>query len=146
MTPHYRAQRAIAAASLALAIAAGGLATASTAQAYDTDTTTISCSAVKVRKAPSKTSTVVGIGYRHDKVLYDQFAYKRAEKTWYTRGTVTRKSDGKKIRGYMSQELREPLPDQPRAEAVDPEVVQMAAAPERDLLPCRRQGSPRPGQ
>ncbi|WP_406436048.1 hypothetical protein OHB00_18750 [Streptomyces sp. NBC_00631] len=109
-----RAQRALAAASLGLAVVAGGLATASTAQAYDTGTTTISCSAVKVRKAPSKTSTVLGIGYRHDKVVYDQWVYKKVEKTWYTRGTVTRKSDGKKIgRGYMIYNCANPYKTNP---------------------------------
>ena len=113
MITSQRAQRALAAASLGLAVAVGGLATATTAQAYDTGTTTISCSAVKVRKAPSKTSTVVGIGYRHDKVVYDQWAYKKAEKTWYTRGTVTRKSDGKKIRGYMIYNCANPYKTNP---------------------------------
>ncbi|MFD8811344.1 hypothetical protein ACFV23_07615 [Streptomyces sp. NPDC059627] len=113
MIPRHRAQRAVTAASLGLAVTVGGLASAATAQAYDTDSTTISCSAVKVRKAPSKTSTVVGIGYRHDKVVYDQFAYKKAEKTWYTRGTVTRKSDGKKVRGYMIYDCANPYATNP---------------------------------
>ncbi|CAM5393372.1 hypothetical protein SALBM311S_10504 [Streptomyces alboniger] len=123
MITRHRAQRALAAASLGLAVAAGGLATASTAQAYDTGTTTISCSAVKIRKAPSKTSTVVGIGYRHDKVVYNQWAYKKAEKTWYTRGTVTRKSRRQEDPRLHDLQLREPLQDQPGTEAVDPEVV-----------------------
>ena len=114
MTTRHRTQRALAAASLGLAVAAGGLATATSAQAYDTSTTTISCSAVKVRKAPSKTSTVLGIGYRHDKVIYDQWVYKKSEKTWYTRGIVTRKSDGKKIgRGYMIYNCANPYKTNP---------------------------------
>ncbi|MFJ2627710.1 hypothetical protein ACIO6T_30990 [Streptomyces sp. NPDC087532] len=69
---------------MGLAVAAGGLATASTAQAADTGHTKISCSAVKIRKAPSKTATVQGIGYRGGKIAYDQWAYKKAEKK-YTR-------------------------------------------------------------
>ncbi|MER7932956.1 MULTISPECIES: hypothetical protein [unclassified Streptomyces] len=105
--------RALAAATLGLAVTAGALATATTAQAYDTGKTTISCSAVKIRKTPAKTSTVVGIGYRHDTVVYDQWAYKKAEKTWYTRGTVTRKSDGKKIRGYMIYNCANPYQTNP---------------------------------
>ncbi|MEU9426507.1 hypothetical protein AB0D87_27305 [Streptomyces sp. NPDC048342] len=113
MTIHHRVRRALAVGSIGLAVAAGGLASASTAQAYDTGHTTISCKAVKVRKAPSKKGTVVGIAYRHDKVAYDQFAYKRAEKTWYTRGTVTRKSDGKKIRGFMIYDCANPYESNP---------------------------------
>ncbi|MGW5212804.1 hypothetical protein ACWEQO_16765 [Streptomyces sp. NPDC004051] len=101
MTIPSRVRRALAASSIGLAVAAGGLASASTAQAYDTGHTTISCKAVKVHKDPSKKSAVVGIAYRHNKVAYNQFAYKRAEKTWHTRDAVTPKSDGKKIRGYM---------------------------------------------
>ncbi|WP_217570566.1 hypothetical protein [Streptomyces sp. GbtcB7] len=108
MIVHHRVRHALVAASMGLAVAAGGLATASTAQAYDTGHTTISCSAVKVRKAPSKTAAVLGVAYRHDKIAYDQFAYKRSQKTWFTRGTVTRKSDGKKIRGYVIYQCANP--------------------------------------
>ncbi|MFI9771905.1 hypothetical protein ACIHJG_34325 [Streptomyces sp. NPDC052415] len=100
MIVRQRLTRAVVATALGLAVAAGGLATASTAQAADTGHTRISCSAVKIRKAPSRSATVVGIGYRGNKVAYDQWVYKRAEKRWYTRGTVKR-SDGKTIRGYM---------------------------------------------
>ncbi|MCZ9354070.1 hypothetical protein ACFW4M_07760 [Streptomyces sp. NPDC058794] len=113
MTIPSRVRRALAASSIGLAVAAGGLASASTAQAYDTGHTTISCKAVKVHKDPSKKSAVVGIAYRHDKIAYNQFAYKRAEKTWYTRGTVTRKSDGKKIRGYMIYDCANPYESNP---------------------------------
>lgn len=108
MIPHHRVRRALAAASTGLAVAVGGLATAATAQAYDTGHTTISCSAVKVRKSPAKNATALGVAYRHDKIAYNQFAYKRSEKTWYTRGTVTRKSDGKKIRGYVIYQCANP--------------------------------------
>ncbi|MEV8601126.1 hypothetical protein AB0465_14745 [Streptomyces griseoviridis] len=108
-----RVKRSLVATTMGLAVAAGGLATASAAQAYDTGHTKISCSAVKIRKAPSRTSTVVGIGYRGDKVAYDQWAYKKAEKKWYTRGTVTRKSDGKKVRGYMVYQCANPYGTNP---------------------------------
>jgi hypothetical protein len=108
-----RVKRAVVATTLGLAVAAGGLATASTAQAADTGHTKISCSAVKIRKAPSKSSAVVGIGYRGDKVAYDQWAYRKVEKQWYTRGTVTRKSDGKKVRGYMVYQCANPYGTNP---------------------------------
>jgi len=104
----HHAQRALAAASLGLAVAVGGLATASTAQAYDTGHTTISCSAVKVRKSPSTTATTVGVAYRNDRIAYDQWVYRSATKTWWTRGTVTRKSDGKKLRGYVIYQCANP--------------------------------------
>ncbi|MEU9189209.1 hypothetical protein AB0D14_32635 [Streptomyces sp. NPDC048484] len=113
MTVHHRVRRALAVGSLGLAVAAGSLAGASTSQAGDTGHTTISCKAVKVRTDPSKKATVVGIAYRHDKIAYDQFAYKRAEKTWYTRGTVTRKSDGNKVRGYMIYDCANPYQSNP---------------------------------
>ncbi|MDH2390113.1 hypothetical protein QCN29_15190 [Streptomyces sp. HNM0663] len=67
-----RVKRTLVSTTIGLAIATGGLATTSAAEAADTGHTKISCSAVKIRKAPSKTATVVGIGYRGDKVAYDQ--------------------------------------------------------------------------
>ncbi|WP_331731909.1 hypothetical protein OG613_49230 (plasmid) [Streptomyces sp. NBC_00015] len=113
MIAKQRVKRTLLAATMGLTVAVGGIATASTAQAADTGHTKISCSAVKIRKAPSKTSTVVGIGYRKDPVAYDQWAYKKAEKQWYTRGTVTRKSDGKRIRGYMVYQCANPYQTNP---------------------------------
>lgn len=107
-----RVKRTLLATTMGLAVAAGGVVTASTAHAADTGHTRVSCSAVKIRKAPSKTATVVGIGYRGDKVAYDQWAYKRAERQWYTRGTVTRK-DGKKVRGYMVYQCANPYGTNP---------------------------------
>ncbi|MEU5476874.1 hypothetical protein [Streptomyces mirabilis] len=108
-----RLKRTVVATTMGLAVAAGGLATASTAQAYDTGHTKVSCSAVKIRKAPSKHAMILGIGYRGDKVAYNQWAYKRAEKQWYTRGTVTRKSDGKKVYGYMVYQCANPYGTNP---------------------------------
>lgn len=94
-------RRRIAAGALGLMLTGGGLAAAApAAQAYDTATMKVSCSAVKFHKSPSKGSTVVGIGYKGDKVRVNQFAYKVAEKRWYSRGTVTRRSDGKRVSGY----------------------------------------------
>lgn len=113
MIANQRVRRALLATTMGLTVAVGGIATASTAQAGDTGHTKISCSAVKIRKAPAKTATVAGIGYRKDKVAYDQWVYKKAEKRWYTRGTVTRKSDGKKIRGYMAYECANPYGTNP---------------------------------
>ncbi|WP_344409041.1 hypothetical protein [Streptomyces viridochromogenes] len=74
------------------------MAVAPAAQAYDTATMKASCSAVKFPKSPSKTTVVVGTGYKGDKVRVDRFACKAKEKTWYSRGTVTRRSDGKRVR------------------------------------------------
>jgi hypothetical protein len=88
-----RLGRAATVGTLGLSIAGSALVLAPSAHAADTGHGTISCSAVN--------SATVGVGYRHDKVAYDQWVYKRAEKTWYTRGTVQRKSDGKKVRGYV---------------------------------------------
>lgn len=67
-------------------------------QAYDTATTKVSCSAVKSHKKPSKSSTAVGIGYERDRVRVNGFACKAKEGTWYSRGTLTRRSDGKRVR------------------------------------------------
>ncbi|MEW2402012.1 hypothetical protein [Streptomyces sp. NPDC046862] len=93
-------RRRIAAGAVGLALAGGALAAAPPAQAYDTGTMKVSRNAVKFHKNPSKGSTVVGIGYKGDKVRVDLFAYKVKEKTRYSRGTVTRRSDGKRVRGY----------------------------------------------
>ncbi|MGW2425243.1 hypothetical protein ACWC0C_39395 [Streptomyces sp. NPDC001709] len=91
--------------TMGLALAAGGVATASTAQAA-TGHTKISCSAANIRKAPSKAATVLGVGYRGDKVAYDRMVTN--ERRWWTHGTVTRKSDGKKVRGYVVYECANP--------------------------------------
>lgn len=92
-------------------VVAGGLLTMATAgvvafgaapaaQAYDTVTMKVSCSAVNIRSGPSQHSTIVGVGYRGDRVRVNQFAYKVSEHRWYSRGTVTRRSDGKRVTGY----------------------------------------------
>ncbi|MEU6379635.1 hypothetical protein [Streptomyces sp. NPDC046909] len=93
-------RRRIAAGTLGFMLAGGVLAAAPAAQAYDTATMKVSCSAVKFHKSPSQSSAVVGIGYKGDKVRVNQFAYKVKEKRWYSRGTVTRRSDGKRVTGY----------------------------------------------
>ena len=87
---------------LLIAASAGAVAfgTAPAAQAYDTATMKVSCSAVNIRSGPSQHNTIVGVGYRGDSVRANQFAYKVTEHRWYTRGTVTRRSDGKKVTGY----------------------------------------------
>ncbi|POX58088.1 hypothetical protein C3492_39640 [Streptomyces sp. Ru62] len=106
MTVHQRVKRSVAAGILALAVAVSGLATAATAQAA-TGHTKISCTAAKIRTAPSTTATVLGIGYRGDKVAYDRMV--SHEKNWWTHGTVTRRSDGKKVRGYVVYQCANPL-------------------------------------
>ncbi|MGW7542218.1 hypothetical protein ACWGKQ_14010 [Streptomyces sp. NPDC054770] len=93
--------RTAAVAALGLTLVTGATINATHANAVTKDTTKISCKAVKVHKQPKKTSTVVGIAYKGDKMLYDQWAYKKSEKQWYTRGKITRKSDGAKIYGYV---------------------------------------------
>ncbi|MFH8659996.1 hypothetical protein [Streptomyces afghaniensis] len=106
-------KRSVTAAALSLATVAGITAAATDAQAYDKSTTTISCNAAKVRAQPSKNATVKGIAYKKDKILFDQFAYKQSEKTWYTRGKVTRKSDGAKIYGYVAYMCANPYETNP---------------------------------
>lgn len=114
MTARRRVKRTLLAATMGLTIAAAGLSTASSAQASGTGTTKISCSAVKVRKSPAKNATAYGVAYRGDKIVYDQFAYRKSEKTWYTRGTVTRKSDGVKIhKGYVFYRCANPYGTNP---------------------------------
>ncbi|MCX4682119.1 hypothetical protein OG413_43850 [Streptomyces sp. NBC_01433] len=101
MTPLKHIGRLAAAGAVGAALLATSVAIAPAAQAADSSTGKISCSAAKVRKNPTKNSTANGIAYRGDKIVYDQFAYRKSEKAWYTRGTVTRKSDGAKIRGFV---------------------------------------------
>ncbi|MEV7465481.1 hypothetical protein AB0O20_03060 [Streptomyces kronopolitis] len=108
-----RAGRLAAVGALGASLVASGVLLAPGAQAADTGHGKISCSAVKVRKSPAKNATAVGVAYKGDKIAYDQFAYKRAEKTWYTRGTVTRKSDGKKVRGYVFYKCANPYGTNP---------------------------------
>ncbi|MDX3365312.1 hypothetical protein PV387_04605 [Streptomyces sp. ME02-6987-2C] len=93
-------RRRIAAGALGLSVVVEALVGAPAVQAYDTATMKVSCSAAKFHRSPSKASTVVGIGYEGDKVRVDQFAYKVKEKTWYSRGTATRRWDGRRVRGY----------------------------------------------
>ncbi|MDJ0346817.1 hypothetical protein QMK19_38640 [Streptomyces sp. H10-C2] len=107
-----RIGRAAAVGVLGLSVAGSALALAPSAQAYSTGYGTISCSAVKVHRDAGRTSTTVGIAYRHDKIAYDQFAYRASERTWYTRATVTR-ADGKKIRGYMLYDCANPYNSNP---------------------------------
>lgn len=105
--------RPLAAVAISAAVAGGALVVAPAAQAYDTGHGKISCSAVKVRKSPAKNATALGVAYRGDAIAYDQFAYVKAEKTWYTRGTVTRKSDHAKIRGYVFYDCANPYGTDP---------------------------------
>ncbi|MEW2350354.1 hypothetical protein AB0904_22100 [Streptomyces sp. NPDC006684] len=109
MRIHPLTRHATISAALGLAALTGGLALSTgTAAAYDSDTTKISCSAVKVHKSASKSSTAVGVAYKGDKMVYNQWAYKKSEKTWYTRGKITRRSDGAKISGYVLYQCANP--------------------------------------
>jgi hypothetical protein len=105
--------RSVAAAALGLTVAAGVTVTANNAHAADKDTAKISCSAAKVRVNPAKNSAARGIAYQGDKILYDQFAYKKSEKRWYTRGKVTRKHDGAKIYGFVPYKCANPYGTNP---------------------------------
>ncbi|MGW2686223.1 hypothetical protein ACWC6I_24100 [Streptomyces sp. NPDC001414] len=105
--------RPLAAVVISAAVAGGALVVAPAAQAYDTGHGKISCSAVKVRKSPAKNATALGVAYRGDAIAYDQFAYVKAEKTWYTRGTVTRRSDHATIRGYVFYDCANPYGTDP---------------------------------
>ncbi|MYS33433.1 hypothetical protein K388_06674 [Streptomyces sp. KhCrAH-43] len=108
MIVRQRVKRAAVAGALGLAVASGGIATASTAQAADTATDKISCKAVKVHKSYSTGSTTVGIAYKGDKITYSQWVYQKSKKKWWVHGTVTRKSDHKKIRGYVVYQCANP--------------------------------------
>ncbi|MFF3710320.1 hypothetical protein [Streptomyces phaeochromogenes] len=93
-------RRRIAAGVLGLVVTEEGLAAAPSMQAYDTATMKVSCNAVKSHKKSSKSSTIVGIDYKHNTVRFDQLAYRARKRTWYSRGTVTRRLDGKRVRGH----------------------------------------------
>ena len=103
-----RLGRMAAVGALGASLIGSALAVAPSAQAYDTGTTKISCSAVKVRKSASKSATVNGIAYKGDKMTYNLWVYRKAEKTWYTKGTVKRRSDGAKISGYVVYKCANP--------------------------------------
>jgi hypothetical protein len=81
-------------------VAGAALGLAQPAQAYGTGTMKVSCSAVNVRSGPSQGNVIVGVGYRGDTVRVTQFVYKVSERRWYSHGTVTRRSDGRKVSGY----------------------------------------------
>ncbi|WP_405671386.1 hypothetical protein [Streptomyces sp. NBC_01530] len=112
--------RSLAASALGLTVAAGGLAAAGTAQAYDTGVTHVSCKAVKVHKSWSKNSTTVGIAYKGDKVVFDQWEYVKRTKTWWVRSKITRKSDGAKLRGYVVYQCANPYETTPAPEPTPP--------------------------
>lgn len=78
------------------------------AQAADVETMKVSCSAVNIRLGPSQHSTILGVAYRGDTMRVNQFAYKASEGRWYSRGTVTRKSDGVKKTGYGTYDCINP--------------------------------------
>lgn len=105
--------RPLAAVAVSAVVAGGALVAAPSAQAYDTGHGKISCSAVKVRKSPAQNATALGVAYRGDAIAYDQFAYVKSEKQWYTRGTVTRRSDHAKIRGYVFYDCANPYGTDP---------------------------------
>lgn len=94
-------RRRIAADVLGFVVAGGGLAAAPSVQAYDTATLKVPCNAVKFQKKSSKSSTVADIGYKRDTVRVDQLADKAKERTWYSRGSVTRRLDGTRVRGRV---------------------------------------------
>jgi hypothetical protein len=91
--------------SLAVALGGGVLAGAPSASAYSTVNWPISCSAVKIRANHSTSSTALGVGYRGDrdvisKVYYNTPANPQVENSWLY-GTVTRKSDGRRVTGWV---------------------------------------------
>ncbi|WP_247692316.1 hypothetical protein [Streptomyces sp. RK31] len=92
---------------------ASGVLLAPGAQAADAGHRKISCSAVKVGESPAKSAAAVAVAYKGGKTAYDHFVCKRAEKTRYTRGTVTRKSDGKKVQGYVFYKCANPYGTNP---------------------------------
>ncbi len=105
--------RPLAAVAMTAAVAGAALVAAPSAQAYDSGTTKISCSAVKVHKSYSTTSTVRGIAYKGDKMTYTQWVHVKKTNTWWTRGTVKRRSDGVKISGYVIYNCANPYGTNP---------------------------------
>lgn len=101
------------AAAGAVALLGTSVAIAPAAQAAGSSRGKTRCKAAKVRQKPAKNSTANGIAYRGDKIVHDQFAYKRSERAWHTGGTVTHKSDGAKIRGYVPYDCASPCGTKP---------------------------------
>jgi hypothetical protein len=95
-----------------LAIAgASAFIVAGTATSAAASETTIVCETAKVRAEPEDDATVLGIAYEDDKITYDAWVYKKNERTWYTRGTVTRQ-DGERIpQGYVPYKCANPYKD-----------------------------------
>lgn len=62
----------------------------------------VDCSAVNVRKSYSTSSTIVGVAYRGDIDHISKGLYEKAKGgyTWWD-GTITRKSDGRKVTGWV---------------------------------------------
>ncbi|MFD0417112.1 hypothetical protein [Streptomyces sp. NPDC127108] len=101
----------IASAAMSLLMAITGLGashTPGTAYVKASGATEISCYAVKVRDRPQEDSLAHGIGYRGEGFDFEKFAYRRSERAWYSYGTVTRKYDGEKVRGYVRYECGNP--------------------------------------
>lgn len=94
---------------LTLGLAVGGaLAVAApAAQAYSTETLPIDCSGVWIHSTHSATSTRVGEGFRGDKDLISKVYYLSSPpnmKDSWLYGTVTRKSDGRRITGWVTSQ------------------------------------------
>lgn len=88
------------AAATALAVPLG-LAAAAPASAYSTAHLNVVCSAVNIRVNHSTSSTILGVGYRGDPdaVTKGLLPPGATAFTWLY-GTVTRKSDGKRVTGW----------------------------------------------
>lgn len=108
-----RLGRPLAAVAVSAAMAGTALVAAPAAQAYDTGHTKISCSAVKVRAKSTTSSAVKGIAYKGDSMAYNLWVYQKAKKLWWTKGVVTRRSDGAKISGYVVYDCANPYQSNP---------------------------------
>ncbi|GGO35638.1 hypothetical protein [Streptomyces lasiicapitis] len=101
----------IAAAALSLLVAIAGIGAthpAGTVFVKASGATSVSCTAAKVRDKPEGNSLAHGIGYRGEEFTFQKFALRKSERAWYSYGTVTRKSDGKKVHGYIRYECGNP--------------------------------------
>jgi hypothetical protein len=99
------ARRGVLGAATAALVAGGALAVAPTASAYATSYFPITCSGVNVRANHTTSSAIVGMGFRGDKDLVSKVYYLtkpyNMERSWLY-GTVTRKSDGRKVTGWVT--------------------------------------------
>ncbi|MFD9904835.1 hypothetical protein [Streptomyces sp. NPDC059063] len=115
--------RAVISALMSLISAVAGLTTSSAVNAAsvpEKGTGEISCAAAKIRATPDRDALARGVAYRGDTLTYSEFVYVRSERTWYTRGTITRAHDRAEISGLILYTCATPYGD--KAAPIPPRV------------------------